>query len=187
MGIFSHNIYENIRTRTIVLYQGNMLLHPPQRDGGSGAWTLPGGGLELHESIAECARREVFEETGITVRVGKIAFLLEWIVPKYSQALEPEEGEGYGYGLEVFHYAYPEEPLAQIQAEQAGDEPAQWIPLVEVPELPIWPRQLKELCRHLANGKTPEGCFSFTGQIESPWTKATDDPFAVNEPESFAS
>ena len=78
MGIFSHSIYENIRTRTIVLYQGNMLLHPPQKDErGSEAWRLPGGGLEPNESIAECARREVFEETGITVRVSNIVFLLE--------------------------------------------------------------------------------------------------------------
>lgn len=170
MGIFSHNIYENIRTRTIVLYQGNMLLHPPQRDGGdSGVWRLPGGGLEANESIAQCAQREVFEETGIRVRVGKIAFLLEWVIPKYTQALEPGEGEGYGYGLEVFHYAYPEEPIAQIRAEQAGDEPAQWVPLVEVPELPIWPQQLKELCHLLTNGQA-EGIHSFLGRIESPWT-----------------
>ena len=34
---------------------------------------------------------------------------------KYSQALEPV-GEGeYGYGLEVFHYAYPEEPLRRYE------------------------------------------------------------------------
>jgi 8-oxo-dGTP pyrophosphatase MutT (NUDIX family) len=178
MGIFSHNIYENIRTRTIVLYQGCMLLHPPEMDGGiwgSGAWGLPGGGLEPHESIAECARREVFEETGITVRVGKIAFLQEWVVPKYSQALEP--GGEYGYGLEIFHYAYPEEPIAQIRAEKPGDPPARWIRLEEVPDLPIWPQQLKELCRHLVSGQAQEGCLSFTGRIESPWTKPTDDPF----------
>jgi 8-oxo-dGTP pyrophosphatase MutT (NUDIX family) len=182
MGMFSHNIYENIRTRTIVLYQGCMLLHPPQKDADSlnnDAWKLPGGGLEPNETIAECARREVLEETGITVRVGKIAFLLEWVVPKYSQGLE-SGGEGkYGYGLEIFHYAYPEEPVAQIRAEYPDDLPAQWIPLQEVPELPIWPRQLKELCRHLANGQQPEGCFSFLGQIESPWTKPTDDPFTA--------
>ncbi len=173
MGIFSHNIYENIRTRTIVLHQGTILLHPPQKkpDGSEGeAWKVPGGGLEPHESIAECAQREVLEETGITVRVGKIAFLREWVVPKYTQAFE--QGGEYGYGLEVFHYAYPEEPIAQIRAEKPGELPAQWIPLAEVPELPIWPQQLKELCRLLASGQTPEGCLSFTGKIESPWTKS---------------
>jgi len=175
MGIFSHNIYENIRTRTIVLHHGGMLLHPPQKDessSDSAAWKLPGGGLEPHESIAECAQREVLEETGITVRVGKVAFLLEWVVPKYTQALEQSGGEGeYGYGLEVFHYAYPEEPVGQTQAERPNDLPARWVLLEEIPDLPIWPKQLKELCRLLAKGEAPEGCLSFNGQIESPWTK----------------
>jgi len=177
MGISSHNIYENIRTRTIVLYEGRILLHPPQKDETNNAWKLPGGGLEPNESIAECACREVLEETGITVRVGKIAFLLEWVVPTYSQALEPIEDGASGYGLEIFHYASPEEPVAQTRPEYPGDLPAQWIPLGEVPELPIWPTPFKELCRHLANGETLEGCFSLTGKIESPWTKPTDDPF----------
>src|SRR5581483_9236556 len=111
MSIFSHNIYENIRTRTIVLYQGKVLLHPPGKDGSDEAWKVPGGGLEPHESLAECARREVLEETGIPVRVGRIAFLQEWIVPKQTAALE--EGDGYGFGLEVHCYAYPEEPIPE--------------------------------------------------------------------------
>jgi 8-oxo-dGTP pyrophosphatase MutT (NUDIX family) len=30
-------------------------------------WFLPGGGSEPHESFAECAARELFEETGLRV------------------------------------------------------------------------------------------------------------------------
>ncbi|MFT4676817.1 MAG: 8-oxo-dGTP pyrophosphatase MutT (NUDIX family) [Patiriisocius sp.] len=36
-----------------------------------GAWTLPGGGIDPGESAENCARREVFEETGFTIN-GKI-------------------------------------------------------------------------------------------------------------------
>ena len=44
MSIFSHNIYENIRTRTLVIYQDCILLHPPEKDGGiwgSGVYGFP--------------------------------------------------------------------------------------------------------------------------------------------------
>ena len=38
---------------------------------GRGEWALPGGHLELGESIVECARRELEEETGVRVGEGK--------------------------------------------------------------------------------------------------------------------
>jgi 8-oxo-dGTP pyrophosphatase MutT (NUDIX family) len=34
----------------------------------NGRWALPAGAMELGESISECAAREVYEETGLTVR-----------------------------------------------------------------------------------------------------------------------
>lgn len=37
---------------------------------GSRFWATPGGSLEPDESYAEAARRELFEETGITAEVG---------------------------------------------------------------------------------------------------------------------
>ncbi len=33
-----------------------------------GCWTFPGGGLELGETMVECAIREMMEETGIAIR-----------------------------------------------------------------------------------------------------------------------
>ncbi len=35
----------------------------------NGLWALPGGGHEIGETIAACAERETFEETGYQVRV----------------------------------------------------------------------------------------------------------------------
>lgn len=175
LSIFSHNIYENVRTRTIVLHDGRILLHPPR--GGGPAWALPGGGLEPGESLAECAAREAFEETGIQVEVGRIAFLVEWIVPTYTKALEP--GDGQGFGIEVYHYARPVNAQAPTVAEHDGDLPAQWVPFAEVEKLPIYPKQIKRLCRRLAERQSvPDGAPSVIGQIESPWAMPETDPFS---------
>jgi len=42
---------------------------------GAGTWALPGGHLEYAETIGACAKREVFEETGLKVeRVRSLGF-----------------------------------------------------------------------------------------------------------------
>ena len=42
--------------------------HPPQ----AGLWHIPGGRLEPGETLSECCRREVLEETGIEVTPSRI-------------------------------------------------------------------------------------------------------------------
>ncbi len=37
-----------------------------------GSWTVPGGTLQLGETIVECARREVLEETGLTISMAPL-------------------------------------------------------------------------------------------------------------------
>lgn len=49
--------------------EGRILLH---RRADSGNWALPGGAMELGETLADCAVREVREETGFEVRIDRI-------------------------------------------------------------------------------------------------------------------
>ncbi len=49
--------------------QGRILL---TRRADNGQWCLPGGGMESGESAAEACAREVFEETGLRVRVKRL-------------------------------------------------------------------------------------------------------------------
>lgn len=49
----------------IIDAKGKVLL---QRRSDNGAWGIPGGAMEPGETFEETARREVFEETGLTVR-----------------------------------------------------------------------------------------------------------------------
>jgi len=47
----------------------------------AGQWSIPGGMLELGESIEEGVRRELQEETGIEVRVRDLIEVFERIIP----------------------------------------------------------------------------------------------------------
>jgi ADP-ribose pyrophosphatase YjhB (NUDIX family) len=49
--------------------EGRILLH---RRSDNGKWALPGGVMELGESLADCVIREVREETGLDVAVSGI-------------------------------------------------------------------------------------------------------------------
>jgi ADP-ribose pyrophosphatase YjhB (NUDIX family) len=51
-----------------MIVRGDQVLLIRHRAGAT-PWALPGGGVEKHERMAEAARREAFEESGIAVRV----------------------------------------------------------------------------------------------------------------------
>ncbi|HKT02180.1 MAG TPA: NUDIX domain-containing protein [Rugosimonospora sp.] len=55
-----------VGARGIVRDEAGRLLLIRRAD--NGYWALPAGAMEVGESIAECAAREVYEETGLTVR-----------------------------------------------------------------------------------------------------------------------
>lgn len=56
-----------IGVAVVVIREGRILLGKRKNAHGAGTWQLPGGHLEFNESIEACARREVFEETGLHV------------------------------------------------------------------------------------------------------------------------
>ncbi len=56
-----------------------LLVHHKKED--RDYWLLPGGGLEASESIEECVRREMLEETGYEARPLKLLFTSETLYP----------------------------------------------------------------------------------------------------------
>lgn len=52
----------------LVVRDGRVLLGVRRGRHGDGEWAPPGGHLEAGESVAECAARELMEETGLTMR-----------------------------------------------------------------------------------------------------------------------
>ncbi len=61
----------HVTVKGIVAYNGKLLLLKkvrPSKDN-YGYWELPGGGMESNESPIKAIQREVFEETGLTIKV----------------------------------------------------------------------------------------------------------------------
>lgn len=56
-----------------IVRDGKVLMGQRKGSHGESTWSLPGGHLELFESLEDCAKREVMEETGLTV--SDIVFL----------------------------------------------------------------------------------------------------------------
>lgn len=64
----------------------SVLLVQHQHDdiqGGESWWVPPGGGVDGGESLVECAQRETLEETGLSVELGRIAYIREFVEPGY--------------------------------------------------------------------------------------------------------
>lgn len=75
----------------IVLQQDEVLLVRRGTAPQEGLWSLPGGALELGESLHQAVRREVLEETGLDVRVLEFAGAFERITTD-------------SYGAVQYHY-----------------------------------------------------------------------------------
>ena len=61
----------------VIIEQNRVLLVQRGREPLKGKWSLPGGMLELGESLAEGVVREVQEETGLVVEVLELVELLD--------------------------------------------------------------------------------------------------------------
>lgn len=57
----------HVGVAVIVVRDGLVLLGKRKNAHGAGTWQFPGGHLEYGESIEACARRELFEETGLSI------------------------------------------------------------------------------------------------------------------------
>jgi ADP-ribose pyrophosphatase len=63
----------------VIREQGRFLLVKRNNPPSQGQWAIPGGRVELGETLAQAVERELLEETGLIVRCGELLTHLEVI------------------------------------------------------------------------------------------------------------
>jgi ADP-ribose pyrophosphatase YjhB (NUDIX family) len=136
----------NFRVAGIVMHADRVLLHQAKQDD---FWNLPGGRVEMNESTEDAVRREMMEEIGVHVRVGKLACVCEDFY-EYDGMNMHEIGFYYVISLPEGHAYYDEAEFNGL--ERDGELTFRWFPLRELEHMEIYPVFLK---RELVNYRDP--------------------------------
>lgn len=94
-------------------------------------WTMPGGGIELHESPEQGAVREVLEETGYRVELDALLGVDSDVIPVARRS------SGAGRPLKAVRLVYAAHIVGGALANEIGGstDEARWFPLADVPRL----------------------------------------------------
>lgn len=103
----------------VIIHAGQVVLIKRRFEPLAGQWSLPGGSLEVGESLAEGAARELREETGLVVETGPV-------IEVFDRIVHDDDGR-VRYHFVLVDYLC--RPLSGTLA--AGDDvsDARWVPL----------------------------------------------------------
>ena len=95
----------------VVIHDGAVLLVRRGRAPARGVWAVPGGRVELGETLAEAAEREVREETGVSVRAGEPIWSFDSVIRDEA-------------GRVAFHYVIVDLLADYLEGEPHGRDDA---------------------------------------------------------------
>jgi ADP-ribose pyrophosphatase YjhB (NUDIX family) len=78
-----------------------------------GVWTVPGGAVDLGETMRQAAAREVLEECGIQIEVGEVVGILDNIIRAPA---------GQSAGSILYHYAIVDFAARHLSGELAPND-----------------------------------------------------------------
>ena len=95
----------------------------------NGRWGLPAGLIELNESIDQCLRREVGEETGLTILSSTPVAL--YTDPRFTDC------NAHGQSYQMFSLLYRVDSWSgALRTETEETVDARFFPLADRPEIP---------------------------------------------------
>jgi 8-oxo-dGTP diphosphatase len=111
--------------------QNSVLLIERSHDPFQGKWALPGGFIDMDETLETACQRELLEETGL--RVGEL---------KQFKAYGAVDRDPRGRTISVIFYSFQEEESQPTAGDDAAK--AKWFPLDQLPELAFDHQQIIE-------------------------------------------
>jgi len=118
---------------TVVWHGDRVLLVQRGRPPRQGQWSLPGGAQQLGESLAEAARREVLEETGVTVDLGDVIATID--------SIERDADGRIRYHFTLIDFAAEAHSAELVPGDDAAD--ARWFELDQLEGLGLWSETLR--------------------------------------------
>lgn len=119
----------------VVFRDKRLLMIKRGKSPSKGMWSVPGGRLELGETLQEAAEREVFEETGLTVQAGEPLYVFDMVAR--------DDG-----GRIKYHYVIVDLSAEFITGElKAGDDAddARWVLFEEMGDLGVSEKTIRLL------------------------------------------
>jgi ADP-ribose pyrophosphatase len=72
--------HPSVAVGAVVIHDNRVLLVKRGKAPAKGEWAIPGGKVELGETLRQAAEREIFEETGVRIRAKEIIYPFESIL-----------------------------------------------------------------------------------------------------------
>jgi ADP-ribose pyrophosphatase len=131
----------------VVFHENRVLLVRRGQAPSNGQWAIPGGRVELGETLAQAAEREIREETGILIAAGEPVYVFDMVERDPAKKVR-------------IHYVIVDLAARYLGGElRAGDDAAEarWVSADEIKSLAVSPPTRRLLARHYAFGEKSSG------------------------------